>query len=91
MKNLFTTQKIMKLVFCTTLISLSSVAQPINLPDPQAKTPEAVLKLLQWPTADVLSVKCIPATSNKVAAVIPEAERWVRLVIDPRCARRGRA
>ncbi len=72
----------MKLAICITLIGLSAFAQSPHLfPDPKAKyPPELVLKLLQWPPAELISTNRIPSTN--MPGVTADAERWVRMVVD---------
>ncbi len=77
----------MKLAFFTTLVAASALAQqpmPIDVTGSQVKgTRVLALKLLQWPTAQLLSTNGVPAASTNVAAAIDQAQGWIRMVVDP--------
>ncbi len=76
------TPVVMKLATCLTVIGLSAFAQSPHLfPDPKGKyPPDLVMRLLDWPTTEVINSNRIP--SANMPGVTADAERWVRMVVD---------
>ena len=75
---------LMRITLLLLLVTVSAIAQPSAFgPAHQPPViPEAVVKLLQWPSGELITRKGVAAGATNVIAAVFGAESWLRGVVD---------